>query len=364
MRPPQEPENAALTTPLPSGMSFHTTPASEKSEFYRLQEPFYRVVQCDLEGDGTRELALLGQRALVIYQVQEGRLHEKERYPFEKAGIWPLHLHAADLNADGGHEILVTLAEPVRNLDKQDNRLRSIVLTSEDGRLKPLVRDWPYYLRVIEDRQGERVALAQCGGDYEQYAGPIYQLRWNEDLGKLEMGKPYEPARGVYSIYQFNLVPDDPERLIVLEAGNDLHGYLAAEEKVEASGIRNYGRFREIAYPLKLREDLYLGGFDKKTYQEVYPPRRFELKTQLDGQSFLIYKERGGDILETSLRKVLGSTQGSDQVVGVKWLGQRIVESRQSKMLANDLLDFAFLNVPQGLMVLYRDADGYVLEVF
>jgi hypothetical protein len=58
----------------------------------------------------------------------------------------------------------------------------------------------------------------------------------------------------------------------------------------------------------------------------------------------------------------VGSSQGTDQVVGVTWRDQRIVESWQSKNLAKDLLDFSFLNDPHRIMVLYRDGDGYALE--
>ncbi len=354
-----------IAPPVPPAQtkpSFKTLRPLEKTDFYQLPEPYLRVVHCDLEGDAQPEQAFLGKKGVVIYRLEKERLIEKARYPFIKKNYLPLHLHAMDLDGDGGDEILVTLAEPVRTLDKTDNHLCSQILTFKDGKFQAWIKNWPYYLRVIQDRKGRRVALAQAEGNYEQYAGPIYQVLWNQRTEKVKLGGLYKPATGIYSIYQFNLVPEDAQRVIILEPNDDLNGYSVPSERVEVSGVRNYGRFSELAYPLKLEKDQYLGGFDKKTYRDVYAPRRFELRAGFDGQSFLIYKERGGGMIKSALKRVWGSAQGMDQVVGVKWMDHRIIESWQSKKLAKDILDFTFVEDPDRILVLYRDGDGYALE--
>ena len=128
-----------------------------------------------------------------------------------------------NLDGEGGDELLVTLAERAVNMDKEDNRLVSRILTFREGRLVTAIRDWPYYLRVIHDRKGRQVALAQKEGEYKQYALPIYRVNWNRQTRAFEIGAPYEPARNIYSIYQFNLVPEDPRRVIILEPNAALH---------------------------------------------------------------------------------------------------------------------------------------------
>ena len=177
------------------------------------------------------------------------------------------------------------------------------------------------------------------------------------------MGEPYRPARGIYAIYQFNLVPEDPQRVMILEPNNALNGYFSPEEILEATGTRNYGDFHKLAYPIKLEKAEIIGGFDTKTFREVYAPRRFELRPAFDGQSFIIHKERtgSGGMLQSAVSKVW-SSRGVDQVVGVKWAGQQIVETWQSKELSKNILDFTFTQDSDRILVLYEEEKGCALE--
>jgi hypothetical protein len=348
----------------PAGPSFQTSKPIEKAEFHKLSEPYLRVQSCDLEADGKGELAFLSQEAVVIYGFQNDQLVRKLSHRFDKDSYFPLQLHAVDIDGSKGDELLVTLSEQSQSLDKKDNRLCSMILTLKNGAFQTLVKNWPYYLRVIRDRHGQAVALTQSRGDYEQYAGPIYLLRWNSADKKVEVGGPYRPARGIYAIYQFNLVPEDPQRVMILEPNNNLNGYFAPEETLEATGIRNYGDFHELAYPIKLEKAEIIGGFDTKTSREVYAPRRFELRPGFDGQSFIIYKERtgSGGILKSTVKKVWRGSQGVDQVVGVKWAGQQIVETWKSKELSKNILDFTFTQDSDRILVLYEEEKGCALE--
>jgi len=348
----------------PAGPSFQTSKPVEKTEFHKLSEPYLRVQSCDLEGDGKDELAFLSQEAIVIYGFETGQLIRKLSHKFDKNTYFPIHLHAANIDGHKGEELLVTLAEPCQTLDKKDSRLCSMILTLQKATLHPLVKNWPYYLRTIRDRQGRTVALAQSRGNYEPFTGPISMLRWNSTHKTVELGGPYKPAHGVYSIYQFNLVPEDSQRVMILEPNNNLNGYFAPEETLEATGIRNYGDFHELAYPIKLEKDETIGGFDRKTFREIYASRRFELRPSFDGQSFIIYKERtgSGGILKSAVKKVWSGSHGVDQVVGVKWAGQQIVETWKSKELSKNILDFTFTQDSDRILVLYEEEKGCALE--
>ena len=365
LQPPVQPPPAhEVSRSVPAEPSFQIPKPIEKADFHRLSESYLRVQSCDLEADGKGELAFLSQEAVVIYGFENGRLVRKLSYRFDKDRYFPLHLHASDIDGRKGDELLVTLAEASESLDKKDNRLCSMILTLQKGAFHTLVKNWPYYLRVIRDRQGRSVALTQSQGDYEPYAGPIFRVKWDPNHKRAELGGPYRPARGVYSIYQFNLMPEDPQRVMILEPNNVLNGYFAPEETLEATGIRNYGDFHELAYPIKLEKDEIIGGFDTKTFREVYASRRFELRPAFEGQSFIIYKERfgsGGGILKSTVNKVL-SSKGVDQVVGVKWVGEQIVETWQSKKLSKNILDFTFTQDSDRILVLYEEDKGCALE--
>lgn len=330
-----------------------------KDDFYKLDKAFTKIVAFDLEGDGITDLALLNNNGVSVYELTGTGLSEKQSYTFQKRNLFPLNLQAMDIDHDGKDELFVTLAEPAVILDKEDSRLCSKILTFKNNSLEPMVKNWPYYLNVIFDRTGQHVALAQKKGEYIQYAGPVSQITWDAKSRQPQMTEAYQSAAGIYSIYQFNLLPNNSDRLIILESGNDLHGYFAPEERVDASGPRNYGDFKETGYPLKLEKDQYFGGFsDKRTFQTVYVPRRLELRPGFDNQSFLIYKER----TSTVLKKILKTNKGTDQIVGIKWSGNRLVETWHSKKFAKNLIDFTFLLNPKRIMVLFRDNDGYALE--
>ena len=343
-----------------SGLEYPENSTYEaKGDFYRLDKAFTKIVAFDLEGDGITDLALLNDNGVSVYELAGTGLSAKQSYTFKKKNVLPLNLQAMDIDHDGKDELFITIVELTVVLDKEDNQLCSEILTFRDDSLEPLVTDWPYYLNVIFNRTGQQVALAQKEGEYIQYAGPVSQITWDAESRQPKITEQYRSAAGVYSIYQFNLSANDSDRLIILEPGNDLHGYFAPEERMDASGPRNYGDFKETGYPLKLEKDQYFGGFsDKKTFQTVYVPRRFELRPGFDDQSFLIYKER----TNTVLKKIFNANQGTDQIVGIKWSKNRLIETWQSKKFAKNILDFTFLLNPKRIMVLYRDNDGYALE--
>ncbi len=340
--------------------------ATKRSDFHRLSKEFFRVVRSDLDGDQRPELTLLGKNGVAVYIQKDGQLVQQWNHSFGHEELFPLHLHAMDLNSDGKDELLVTLAKPVQVMDKEDNKLVSRILTLRDGELRCVVKQWPYYLRVIRDRKGRLVALAQKEGEYEQYSGPILEIVWAADFNTPKIKGNYKPAKNIYSIYQFNLVPGHPERVMILEPNGELHGYSVVTQKIEATGERNYGKFQEIVYPIKLEQVEFVGGFDqKRTSREVYAPRRFELRPELDTQCFFIYKGRPPSSGTGKIfKRLLGLNRGEDQVVGVKWRGARIIETWHSKKLAKDIVDFTFFHDPYRIVILYRDSDGYALESF
>ncbi|MDX9819207.1 MAG: hypothetical protein RBT16_09855 [Desulfococcus multivorans] len=350
-----------LPTPRPEASSIRQPPEEPSTDYFALAEPYTRVTACDIPGGTGREIACLGQKDLVIFRIEAGALKEISRKSFPVNDVYPLHLHACDLDGNPGDELLVTLAQQTETIGKKDNRLCSWIVGFKDGSLHTLAENAPYYFRVIRDGRGDRIPLAQRQGTYRQYEGPIHRLVWQPSRQRLEAAAPYEPARGVHGIYQFNGVSDDENRIMILEPDGRLHGYLLPEERLAASGERALGAYHALSYPLKRKQDLYLGGFDRKTFDDVYTARRFERRRDFQDQFFTLHSEGAG--LMKAIAGVGGAgRQRSGQVVGVKWMGDRIVETWQSEIWSKELLDFTFLEDPSEILVLYRDSDGYALE--
>lgn len=344
--------------------NFQKAKTPDQTEFHRLSKLYNRIVACDLDADGSQELALLGNNEIALYRFEQNNMIPVASYQFSDKNLIPIHLHSADIDKIPGDELLVTLCKELTDFDTKDSEPCSIILSLKNRMLKPLTANIPYYLRTIQERRGVTVALAQKKGEYEQFSGPIMELRWDAEKNRITTEKLYGPAMGIYSIYQFNLKPGNDQRVLIIEPDATLHGYFAPEERLEATGSRNYGNFKELAYPLKLDNFKIVGGFDKETYKEIYTPRRFVQMPLFDSQSFTIYKERKGQtgIIDRAVQMAWKKSMGKDQVTGLKWIGQQIVETWQSKKISKNILDFTFIENPQRILVLYREENGCAVE--
>ena len=343
---------------------FKKAMASVEHNFYRVREDYKRFVICEVDGDRTPDFVFLNDRGIFRYTLHDNQLEYIDKYTFNNNDIVALHLHAMDLDSDGKDELIVTLAEKLMVLDKKDSRLVSVILTHEGTAYAPMANQLPYYLRVIQDRNGKKVLLAQKKGSYEPFDGDIYQLEWDSGAGTLSAPVIYEPARDIYSVYQFNLVPDNPQHVIILEPNHYVNGYFTPEERVDATSDVEFGPFKEIPYPIKLERDEYRGGFEKKTFKYAFAPRRFELHMEYDAQSFLINKEREPQNLVGKIKSALKQGKGRDSIAAVKWIGNQIPTTWESKRISKDLLDFSFLHegTKDMLFVLVRDQKGYAVE--
>ncbi len=336
----------------------------EKNQ-YRLSEKFKRMVIAQINGDNKPDFVFLNDDFLDVYNFEGGAFQRIQRYELPGGPYVALHLHAMDITGDGLDELFLTLGRQIILDDYHDTIIRSMILTYQNGAFDILDDNLPYYLRVIEDRQGKLVALAQNKGDKSIYEGDIIRLRWNSALGKVVEAGEYTPAHDIFSIYQFNLIPDDTERVVILEPTNDLQVYYTPTEEPEVISDKNFGFFDEIPFVISPREEKFVGGFNKKLSETAYAPRRFVLKREYDDQMFLIRKGRSRVTINSSIGNVFKTSQGEDSLVAVKWLKGQIRETWQSEKLSKDIIDFGFVKVGQEdeVVLLVRDNQGYAIEI-
>lgn len=351
-------EKAADETPFKAKKTDETLSRNK----FSLSEAYHRFVWADMNGDHTPSLFFLNNQGIFEFQQDQNRLRQADQYLFHSPDIIGVHLHKGDMNGDGKDELLVTLAETTVFMGREDSRLCSMVLTRKNGSLTVVQDRLDYYLRVIQNREGETEFIGQTKVAYDQYDGFIFKILYEKN--SIRSGPEYRPARNIYSIYQFNFDIHDSDQIMIIEPSNYVYGYFAPLERVEAMSSRQYGKYKEISYPQKLKKESYTKGFsDKVNFEMVYTPRRFELKKEFDGQCFLINKERqAGLTAENVLNKVLSRDEALDTIVGISWRGDSIVETWESKGLAKDIIDYCFYD--NKVYVLTRDSLGdYALEV-
>jgi len=334
-----------------------------QKRYFKLDEKAYRLVSCDIDSDGTLEFAFLSADSFSIYSLKNNVLKKNLKYNFSNKNYLPLHLHTIDLDNNGINEFLITISKKILVLDKLDSVLCSQILSIKNNKIYKFAKSIPYYLRVIKDINGNKIALAQKKGEFSQYEGQIYKLKWDKTKNKLIIDKNYEFANNVYSLYQFNHVHNNKNNIIILENGNDIHGYQLSNQSIKAYGVRNYGQYKISQYPIKLEQDQYVIGFEKNSFQLFSSPRRFELNPKFEWQSFIIYKERNLSSYAGIFNNKRQSNNKKDQLVGIIWADDRIVEKWASPFIQKEILDYTFIN-SNNIAILYRDSKEYAIEIF
>ena len=327
---------------------------------YRLPRPAVRMVVADVDGDGKLEFVTLSNYGICVYKpIGEDNLKLVKYYSFRDSNIIAIHLHAGDFNNNGRSELFVTLTKKTKYLDQTDNELCSIIIELNNGKFKVINKNLKYYLRVIEDRNGVPHLLCQKEGEYEPFDGKIYEMYW--DGKKFRVGKPYPPAKNVYSIYCFIPHPEKRDYTIIIDRFGNIAGYYAPTEKKVELFDENLGIYDVIEYPIKLRDEEYRGGFNKVTYRMVRAYRRFVYKKDYNEQIFTIKTPSAKDITRKVLRKILfRGNEEPDRIIAIKWTRQGIVKSWESKGIYETIEDFGFIHTPtkDSLVILTVDREG------
>ncbi len=329
----------------------------------RLPEEFHRLVICRIDDTQMPAFALLNNAGIQIFHLQENELIPAFAYKFKEKGLVGLHLHAMDLTGDGRDELIATMGHVKVVPEARTTEISSHILSFRQNRLVPLAQNLPYYLRVIPDVSGKPVLLGQKKGEYEPYAGNIFEVHV-KDSNDISVEK-YPPASGIYSLYQFSFIPEFSDNIMILEASGYINVYDRATEKVAGTTDNRYGRFNIVSYPIRTEGIEFIGGFDdKKTFTEQAASRRFLLKQNYDSQIFTINKQRETNWNVHRMKNLFSEQKAEDSLAAVKWTGQYVRQTWESETLSKDILDFCFVpgTKQDAIFVLVKDARGFALQ--
>ena len=333
---------------------------------YNLDRKGVRLVAADVDGDGKQEFVLLNDYGVYVYKILETTLKLMSVYSFSDSDIIALHLHKGDFNKNGKDEIFVTITKKILDVDDPHNQLCSVILEySGNHKFKVIDKNLEYYLRVVEDRNGDKHVICQEEGEYEPFDGKIYEMKWTGSHFKVS--KPYPPAKNVYSIYGFAPHPKKKDYTLIIDKFGNVAGYYAPrEEKVELLD-ENMGIYNLIKYPVKLNFAYYKGGFDRVSHREVMAYRRFEFKKSFNDQVFTIKTSYNKDITRKVISKVFGKGNEPDRIVGIRWIGNSIIKTWESDEFFETIYDFTFLkdNGKDMLAILMENSEnGFSIKIF
>ena len=329
-------------------------------KIHKLPNEYSRLRVAEIDGNDGKEFIFLGSKNLGVYSFKDNNFEELAVYDFNNKNLVPIHLHTMDINSDKKEEIILTMGKEVDDFGFIDTEIYSFILSFKNKTLIPLGEKIPYYLRIIENKEGKSILLGQKKGKYNPYEGKIMNFSWDAVNNKLANNGNYGPAENIYSLYQFNFIKDDPDKIIIIEPNNYIRVYNHKTSKPIATLETNCGDFKEIPIKIKLKDIRYLGGFDQKiTYQEYYTPRRFEINNKSNGQIFTIKKNKTNHTLDFTKLSLKGDP--IDNIISVKPENDYINIVWKSKEISSDVLDFAFdkNGSNANIYVLVKNLDGY-----
>lgn len=339
----------------------------DKAKTIRLPEAFRRVVAAELDGTPPKELVLLNDNGVFAFSLNQGALRLLKAHPFTDHKLIGLHLHAMDATGDGTEEVFATCARKTTYLDAPDTNLRSAALDWQEDGFTVLDDNIGFYLRVIHESSGVPILLGQEKKGPEKYAGPIFEVHWDRENKKFSQGREYEPSSGIYSLYQFTFGCGSPEKALILEPENHVSLYRLPDEHLLDTTDVGFGKYKEIAYPVRLAEKTYRGGFDEAiTSREAFAPRRFVFAKEFQNQCFFMDKGRTPEKkVSEKLISLISPKDGLDRIVGLTCASDNLYQSWSSEKIPRDLIDFVFFqqNQKTTLLGLVRDNKGYTLEV-
>ena len=328
---------------------------------------YIRFVCADVDGNGTDELIFLAPHQLELYSLSQGKLQAQTSFKFLQ-DITPLHLHAGDFNHNGKDELYITAVREVEEDEVKTSRLCSMVVELKGKHFAKLGEEYPYYFRVLEERKGREVLLAQKMGEYEQYQQPIWHLGYKN--GALHVGGAFRPAKNIFSIYQFVLNPLNERQVIILDQYGGMAGFDAVEERVESTADTHFGVYDETSYSQRLRENdvIFIAGHKEKIDSiQRWSSRRFLYAHDFAQQVYLIKKQRPVNPENFGKIKSMLTTQDRrDAIIALQWKGNDITETWSSPELSRDIIDFDFFRHGNSddMMLLTRDELGkYFLEM-
>ncbi len=342
-------------------------PGTRAAGKIRLKNPYKRLIFADCNKKPGQELVLLNKNYLEIYQLNNLKITPLSRYRLPHNDNIPLHLHAGDFNNNGKDELYITLGRPIIVDEKNDTLLSSMIIEFDGKTPRLLGKDYPYYFRVIEQRDDNQVLMVQKMGRFKQYEVPI---RWGGFYnGKFKVKNVYGKSNDVFSLYNFNLSPFDKNHLLIIDEEGNIAGFNGKTSERLITADNQYGIFDETTYYQKLDNIEYEGGFTvKKTAVPRLSARRFIKRNSYGNQIFLIKKRRvvNPTLFEEGLELIADETIKHDQIIGLQWRNGEIRESWKSPKFPRDIVDFGFTkeNGKEIMVVLTRNKDEkYALEL-
>jgi hypothetical protein len=279
----------------------------------------------DVDGDDKTELVFVDDRHVQVYRFENNRLLKLQEMAGRRGQKF-VGVDVADINGNGRAEIFVTSLK-----GGSGESLGSFVLESDNGDLKRISEDDPWYYRVIDMPDLGKVLLGQKRRMGDLFVSGVYRMAWidGEYAPQERLALPKE-----MNIFGFALgdVMNDGEQMIAAFDKDDYIRILSASGNEEAQSDERYGGSMNY---LEFRRDQDRGDNIARLY---LPQRIFVRDVNGEGKyEVVVPSNQGllGHMLET-FRKF-----SSGRTVVLAWTNSGLVPMWQTPKMSAHVSDFA-----------------------
>jgi TolB-like protein len=296
----------------------------------------------DVNGDGLTEVVMIDSHNVMIYQYPpKGNDLTLLQTITGKSYDNYLSVDVADINGNGGKEIIVTSI----NRD----RLDSFVLEFKDGKFVEIASNLPWFLRVISDSTGTPLLLGQQRGSDVPFNSPIHEMTWSSGAYKAGRRMSIPQGLSVYGLALDTLGPGASEKIIALDDFDYLNLYDKTTKplsKLDVLGgsMEKLWKSDEVFGGSNISFDTGIRqGSDSEAYRKAYiNPRILTADLNKNGKKEILMVKN-----LSSLGRVFQGVKmfSASEIYDLEWDGLGMLENWKTKKINGYVADYQFKDI-------------------
>jgi hypothetical protein len=299
----------------------------------------------DLDGDGQNEIVIADPSNVYVYRLAENKLAKLAEY---SAGTLEIKaVDVAKMREQGPSRIYVTA--------QNRGTIASFVLEYRNGKLIPVITDFPYYLRVINFPTRGSFLLGQQKGQRRPFEGPVYRLtdKGSELVVQERFGIPLKIP--IFGFAIADLEGKHKPLIVSYDKNDHLRVYTPDGKRLFVS-TEYYGGSDVILRMHGPEERTRVSAFDNPdaNAEDYYRPRVVPTDFRDgSGQQILVTTHSSKTLRMLSRTKMLEE----GQVLALAWNGDVLEEKWRTPKIAGMIIDFTVDKWPgmrRSLIVLER----------
>ncbi len=320
---------------IPSGLERHealTPPKALKStgEVVVKDIPYHvrSITACDIDGDGSDEIAILTKSEIIFYRLSGSELEEINRY--RKGAMELVSISSGDFNEDGICELYVSALE--------GGRPSSLVLQMEEGSVKEIKNGLPFFIASVPSRKGKVLLIQEM--DSTGY-GKIFPTKWHKN--NIEKITSHDYKNYACTIFSMSICDID---------GDGSDEVICQDEKGSFIIAGNQGaKIEQQSFSLNFNSFEFIPDW-ARAHERVNPccylkiPQRVS-SSDIDGDGgieILTVKNYYSNLIEKSS----GLPRGYISQIAISQNGDRILEIWKGREMRGYVTDFSYGEFARG----------------